>query len=250
MTSPARLLALLCLALCLTGCRLTLGVEMDLERDGGGTLAVQLRSDADLEAMAAEAGVDPLGRLAERVRAQDDGWQVADAVDGADGSRVVELTSGFADPAAFDVRWAALVTALDAPEARLLGPLSVVLEEDADTVAVTGSLPLVVNEVAAADAGVDVATLTAQLQEAVTTTLTVRTPGTPIRTDGAVEFADPAASEGPAEVTWTVAPGGEVPVSLVAERGGVDWLQYGLVGGGVVLALGMVAGGVMAQRRR
>lgn len=250
MTSPARLLTLLCLAVCLAGCRLTMGVEVDLERDGGGSLAVVLTSDAELSIMAADAGVDPLGGMADRVRAQDDGWEVTESVDEADGSRVVELTSGFADPAAFEARWSSLVAALDAPEARLLGPLTVTLDEEADTVGLSGTLPLVVTEVAATDAGLDVAGLTAQLQEVVQTTLTVRTPGTPLQSDGDVVFADPAASEGPAAVIWTVAPGAEVPVSLVAERGGVDWAQIALLAGAGLLAVGLVVGGVLAQRRR
>lgn len=245
-----RLLLLLVLALVLGGCRLSLGVDIDLAPDGGGTLVVSVTTDADLEQSAAAAGVDPLGRMADRVRSLEDGWRVRDEVDEADGSRLVELTSGFDDPAEFAQRYGQLTAALDAPEARLLGPLQITVDEEADTIAVAGSLAVILTELAAADAGTDVATLTEQLQGVVDSRLSVQTPGTPLQTDGAVTFEDPEATEGAATVTWTAAPGTEIDVNLVTERGGRDLVRLLLIVGGVALALLLILAGAWAQRRR
>ncbi|HUG83645.1 MAG TPA: hypothetical protein VMM13_03725, partial [Euzebya sp.] len=95
-----------------------------------------------------------------------------------------------------------------------------------------------------------VATLTDQLQGVVTSHVSVRTPGTPLQTDGAVTFADPAETEGPATVTWTAAPGSEVDIGLVADRGGPDLVRLLLTIGGGVLALLLILAGIWAQRRR
>lgn len=252
MTRPAvlRLLALLLLLLPLGGCRLAVDVGVDLDRDGGGSIALSLRQDAELTALAEQVGTDPMARLVERVEALD-GWRAAEEGDSdEDGERVVGIRTAFASPEEFQRRWQDLTAALDAPEGRLLGPLSVAVDEEAGTVAVDGSLAAVVTEVAAADAGTDVAALTAQLQDAVAVALSVRTPGTPLQADGEVAFDDPTAAEGPATVTWAVPAGGEVAVGLVAERGGVDWPALALPIGGGLLAVLLVAGGVAAHRRR
>jgi hypothetical protein len=250
---PPRLHILLVLplvAVLLTGCRMTVDARIDLTGDGSGTLEMVLTADAELAQAAQAAGVDPLGRLVTRVEALD-GWEAReDDGGGDDGQRVVRLRSGFGSPTQFSDRWTALTDALDAPEGRLLGPLDVAVDEDAGTVAVEGTLAVAPSEVAAADLGTDLVDLTAQLRDALAVSLTVQTPGTPIMTDGTVAYEDQEAAEGPATVTWTVPVGAEVPVTLVADQGGIDWLALALPVGGGLLAVLLVAGGVLAQRRR
>jgi hypothetical protein len=245
--SLLRLCAILIVALLLGGCRLSLDVAIDLERDGGGSIAVAVGIDDELAAAATSAGVDPLQRMADRIRAADDGWRVREVDGEGDRIRLVELTSSFADPDDFGVRWASLVEALDAPEARLLGPMAVVVDDEAGTVAVEGEVRLEVTEVAAADSGIALDVLSEQVGRAVSSTLAVQTPGTPLSTDGQISREDADAVDGPATVTWVARSGEVVPVSLTAEQGGGTSPLLVALGGAVALLL--VAGGVWAQRR-
>lgn len=250
---PPRLHVLLVLPLVvvlLSGCRLTVDVHIDLAGDGAGTIELVLTADAELAQAAQATGADPLGRLVTRVEALD-GWEARAERNGSDdGQRVVRIRSGFGSPTQFSDRWMALTQALDAPDGRLLGPLEVAVDEEAGTVAVEGTLAVAPTEVAADDLGMDLTALTAQLQDALAVSLTVQTPGTPITTDGTVAYDDQEAAAGPAAVTWTVPVGAEVPVTLVADQGGIDWLALALPLGGGLLAVLLVAGGVLAQRRR
>lgn len=248
-----RILCLFVLAAVLCGCRLTLDVDVDVAPDGGGTLGVSVTADAELEELAAAAGADPLGRLVDRVEALDSGW-AADLEEGEGGSRTATLSVGFEDPAGFDRRYGELRSALDAPEARLLGPLSLSVDEDDDVLSVEGVLPLSVTEVAAADLGTDVAALTEQLAAAVDVSLQVTTPGRVLQTDASLVTVDgvPAAPPYPDEaatLSWVAVPGGEVPVSATFERGGPALLRLVAIGGAALLAVALIAGGILAQRR-
>jgi hypothetical protein len=251
-----RTLTLAALAVLLTGCRLTLSVGIDVAPDAGGTLSVSVTSDAELEESAAAAGSDPLGRLADRVEALDGPWSVSD-VTGDDGARTVDLTAPFADPAGFDALYADLRAALDAPEARLLGPMALERDPESGRMTVRGELPLELTEVAAADLGTDVAALTEQLAAVVESSLSVTTPG-PLAADaapsGIVTVEDavvaPPYPDEPVTVTWVAVPGSAVPVDVAFEPGGTDLVRIALFGGGALLAVLLVLGGVVAQRRR
>ena len=251
-----RYLTVVALTVLLAGCRLTLAVDVHVAPDVGGTLSVSVIADAELEESAAAAGVDPLGRLVERVQGLEGPWQVSQA-EADDGSRTVELSAPFADPAEFDLRYGELQDALDAPEARLLGPLA--LSQDAETgvITVEGELPLEVTEVAAADIGTDVATLTEQIAGIVSSSVRVHTPGplvgdpastAVVTVDG--EVVRPPYPDADSVVTWPAVPGVVVPLAVAFEPGGPDLLRLALFGGGALLALLLVAGGVLAQRRR
>lgn len=249
-TALVRTVLAAALLMLLSGCRLTLAVEVDVDRDGGGTLLVSVATDAELNEIAMATGTDPLDRLVQRVEALEDGWRVRDTVDDGDGTRIVELTTSFADPAGFARRYGEISAALDAPEGRLLGPLRIAVDEEADTVVVEGATAVLLSEVAAADLGTDITALTEQLEGAVVVTVSVRTPGTPVAAPtGTVRFEDEASAEGPALVTWTAPIGGEQPISLVAERGGPDVLRQILIVAAGLVALLLIAGGIWAQRR-
>ncbi len=250
---PLRIFAFFALAVLLTGCRLQLQVDVRIDPDAGGTLGVSVTSDQELNQSVVTAGVDPLQRLSERVASLDGPWAVEDR-ELDDGSRVVTLSTGFADPAEFALRYGDLVTALDAPEARLLGPLT--LSQDPETMLITveGELPLQLTELAASDLGTDLASLTDQLSTVVTSSLAITTPGRVLDSTGAVTVEDGIAPspypDEPATVLILATPGDTVPVNVAMEPGGgslVGVLVLGTVG---VLALAAVGGGVVAQRRR
>lgn len=249
MTTRARLLALLSLALLLSGCRIAVDVEVDVDRDGAGTLSVTLTSDAALQHAAEAAGADPLGAMVERIERQG-GWRVDDRADEVDRARVVQIRTGFDGPEHFALRWQELTAALDAPEGRLLGPLGITVDEQADTVAVTGSLALVVSEVAAADLGTDVATLTQQVAENVGATVTIITPSTVLTTDGESSSEVSEEETGPATITWRAVAGEEVPIAVTAERGPAGLPALLVTAGLVAAALALIVGGILAQRRR
>lgn len=257
MVCPAlRYLTCAVLAVLLAGCRLTLAVDVDVTADAAGTLSVSVIADAELEESAAAAGVDPLGRLVTRVEAIDGPWRVTDET-GEDGSRTVRLSAPFDDPGGFEVRYAELRAALDAPEARLLGTLSLTRDEQTGVMSVRGELPLEVTAVAAEDLGTDVAALTEQLAGVVASSLRVHAPGGLVDepSSGGVVTVDgqvvgrPYPDDAPT-VSWPAVPGGIVPVSVAFEPGGPDLLRMALFGGGALLAVLLVAGGVIAQRRR
>jgi hypothetical protein len=240
----------------LAGCRLSVDAAVDVSSDGGGLLTVSVATDADLERSAADVGADPLGRLAERVRQAGGGWRVEEREDDG-GGRTVVLSAPFDDPAGFAARWEEVRAGLDAPEARLAGPLALAVDEGTGVLSVEGELPLVVTEVAAADLGTDVASLTAELADVVSSSLVVRTPGrvvgvpsagAEVRVDG-IPASSPFPDE-PAEVRWRAAPGDVVAVAVTAEPGGGDLGRALVVGAVAALALALVAGGALAQRRR
>lgn len=249
-------LVLLLLTVLLSGCRLGIAVDLAVDPDGAGTLSVSVSADGELEDQAAQAGVDPLGRLVERVDQTDGPWAVDEQLDEADGTRTVTVSRDFG-PGQFATAYAELQQALEAPEARLLGPLSVDVDPETELITVEGVLPLEVTEVAATDLATDVGALTGQLEGVVASTLTVTTPGPLV--DGTVagavvEVEDRPASapypDAPATLTWRAAPGTVTQVAATFEPGGSPWGTILLVGAGGAVALLLVGGGVWAQRRR
>jgi hypothetical protein len=59
----SRILLLLGLVIGITGCQLRVGVDVDVNRNGAGMLAVSVGADQELLARAKQAGVDPLMAL-------------------------------------------------------------------------------------------------------------------------------------------------------------------------------------------
>ncbi len=249
---PLRILAFVALVVLVTGCRLQLQVDVQIDPRAGGSLEVSVTTDQELNQSVVAAGVDPLQRLTERVRALDGSWSVEDR-EMEDGSRVVTLSTGFADPAEFALRYGELATALDAPEARLLGPLSLSQDPETMIIMLQGELPLQLTELAASDVGTDLDALTERLSTVVSSSLTITTPGRVLDSNGEVTIdgvLPPSPyPDDPATVSFLATPGTTVPVTVVTEPGGAD-LQPLVLGGVGVLALFVVAGGVFAQRRR
>ncbi|CAN5269114.1 hypothetical protein BH20ACT9_BH20ACT9_15350 [soil metagenome] len=80
-------------------------------------------ADRALRARAGRAGADPLDDLVARVRElRSAGWRVRNTT-APGGTRTVEISTAFADPAELGDLSAALSDALAAPEVRLLSPL-------------------------------------------------------------------------------------------------------------------------------
>ena len=114
---------MLALALALCGCRLRLGVDVRVDADAGGRLTVAVAADRALRARVERAGADPLDDLVARVRKlRPAGWAVRDTT-ARGGTRTVEISTAFADPAELGDLSEALSDALAAPEVRLLSPL-------------------------------------------------------------------------------------------------------------------------------
>ena len=241
------MVALLVLA---AGCQLTLDLDVTLDGDGGGTLRLMVDADAALVDEAAQVGAAPLERLVERVDAMDGPWSASLESPEAGGQTAV-LEVGFAGPTELQARWDELRAALDTEEATLLGPLTVALDEEAATLAVSGELPLEVGPAAAADLDTSPEQLTADLAGMVTARLTVRGPG-PLLDGGAgaaVAYEE-VDGEGPVTLTWTAVPGQRVPVDALVEVPSGSWLDLLLPVGVGLLAVLSILGGVIAQRRR
>src|SRR5829696_6093571 len=89
-----RVLLVVVAILVLAGCRLDVGVDIAMQADGSGTVAVTATADAALVAAAPSAFADL--RLDDVRQA---GWTVSDPAKGTDGSLVVTLTKPFRTPA-------------------------------------------------------------------------------------------------------------------------------------------------------
>lgn len=254
--SAARALLALLLLVLATGCRLDLSLGVALNGDGGGELEVRLRTDDELAALAAESGVDPLARVVDRVEALGGPWE-AEAEPppevpgvGLAGPGVV-VRAEFSGPEEFASRYAELRTALDAPEARLLGDLSLVVDEESNTVSLSGEVPFVLTEVAAADAGTTVEELSARLNDVVSYSVKVTTPA-PL-TESSTTVVAPVDNERPDGEQMAVLPvpvGGSAPLDVTFVRPGLDLVALALQVGVGALAVAAIAGGVLAQRRR
>ncbi|HVM20145.1 MAG TPA: hypothetical protein VM307_09310 [Egibacteraceae bacterium] len=225
---PTLATALCLVALACSACRLDLSVDVEVDRNGAGTVAVAVTADEELQAMATQAGGDPLDEL---VRAGQDlrgaGWRTQDR-SGAEGARTVTLSAGFDSPEQFDRVMALLAEALDAEEAELLDPWQLVVTDD--QLRLTGAAAAVPRR-AVRDYGVTPRQATRLLQrnEAFGYQVHVRLPGevvssTADTTDGQT-------------LSWTVPVGRRVAVEAVGVRPGPPWLRA---------VVGAVAGAVLA----
>ncbi len=250
---------LVCLAVVLVGCRLDIGLQLDVQDDASGTISLSIITDSELNRAADSAGVDPLGTMVQRIEQASTPWDVQDHIDETTGSRTVTVTADFDDPDAFAARYGELADALDAPEARLLGPLSLSVDPETEIISLEGSLPLEVREPAAADLGIDLAALEAQLQDVVSSSLAVQTPGAVLSVSGASGAeAEETGSvpvrgpypDGPLELTWVAdGPGVQTPVAAQFEPGGADITRLVVLGGLGAVLIGALGATVLLRRR-
>lgn len=227
------------LAVLATGCQLRLGVDVDVNSSGGGTLAVALSADRELLARAEQAGADPLERLATTGRElRADGWHTSDRT-AEDGGRTVRLSAAFADPDEFDALAADLAGALDADEVTLLEPLRLRLDEE--RIRLTGAAGLRPRK-AVSDYGLTGREAVRLLREsdALDYQVTVTLPGEVLETT--------AAEVDGSRLTWPIRAGESVDIAAVGERPGPPLLRL-LIGG---LAGGLLAAAILAvvARRR
>lgn len=215
-----------------TGCQLGLGLDVTVNRDGGGTLALAVTADAQLQERAAQAQAEPLDALV--ARSQDlrsGGWSIRDSTDEG-GTRTVTLSVPFSDPAHFNKLADELATALAADEVELLRDLELVMTDEALTLRGTaGAEPTR----AVRDYGLRPARVVRVLarEDALAYRITAQMPGEVVTTNG--ETADDR------RVSWTVAPGETVEFVVEARRPGFPLLPV-IVGGSVG---GLLAGGAL-----
>lgn len=200
-------LATLVALVLLTGCRLDGDVEVLLEEDGAGTLAVTLAADEELRDRAASAGADPLATL-RRSGAELPGWRIATRDDDADAGGSVTLETTFADPDELARVSGDFAEAVAGPELRLLGPLRVEVTDD--TVALRGTAGLDPTA-QVADLGLAPARAERVLADAVGYTVSVGLPGEVLETDADERTSDTS-------VRWTIAAGQQRDLYVRARR--------------------------------
>lgn len=235
-----RLALLVVFAVGVTGCQLGIGIEVNVGRDGSGTLSVALTADKELLAHAEEAGIDPLAALVAQGRQLAvAGWEVREQPT-ADGGRKVRLSARYDNPDEFETLATDLAEALAAPEVRLLEPFT--LTVSTDEIRVTGGAGLEPTS-AIAELGVQpVEAVRLAIQENVITyEVRVRLPGevlatnAPIRQDGTL--------------VWTIRPGGRAVIRAVGTRPPLPPLPV-ILAAGIAVLLGGVAAVVALRRRR
>ena len=230
-------------AVLLSGCEAALDVQVSLDADGGGLLAVSLRADRQLLERAAEAGADPLAALAASARVIPE-WEVQEqeVPEAMGGGRQVELTTRVSGPQQLQERSAELAEALSAEEVDLLDGFSVTVDED--TVALRGRAGLVPTDVTT-ELGLqprDAVRLLEEL-EVFTYRISATLPGAVLDSNATLA---PAAGEA-GELVWEIPPGESVALSAVGQRPGPSPL---LLAAGAGVALLLMFGGVQLLRRR
>lgn len=198
-------LAALPTSLLLAGCELRTHVGIDVDADGAGALAYTVAADADLRRAARRAGADPLATLAE-AGARLEGWQVLRRTDAE--PHGVTLTTTFDDPAELARVSGEFSRALTAPEVRPLGPFRLVVDDS--TVDLRGSASLVLDAAAVRELGVRPARAREALDDNLVLQVEARMPGEVLRTN-----ADSRRDE---RVAWTIAPGQQRTLRVVARR--------------------------------
>ena len=226
--TPQRILLLVVAALLTTACQLRLDVSVDVNRNGGGTLAVALGADAELQAAAADAGVDPLQMLLETGRGlRGDGWRVTRGT--RDDIDTVTLSRDFDDPTEFNAVAEQLAEALAADEVVLLEPFNldvtdnrIVLEGGA------GAQP----RAAVRDYGLTrrAAVQLVSSEQALDYTVTVSMPGETLSTTAEDAEASP--------LVWQIPVGDKVAIAAESTRPGPPILRavLGAIGGALVAA--------------
>src|SRR5919106_4747863 len=226
--------------LLLSGCQLDGKVDVAVDGDGGGTLALTLSADEELRAAATAADADPLGAL-EQAGGQLAGWEITRS-DRPGGNGAVRLSTRFRDADELERVSRDLAEGLAAPELSPLGPMRLTVDDE--TVGLDGTADLRVSA-AVAELGLTPARARARLADAVRLGVTARMPGAVLQTNADQRPDDRT-------VVWNISAGQRRPLHVVAER---PWtfarvMAYltrtrSLV---VVLAAVLLVVGVLAER--
>ncbi|HSK95553.1 MAG TPA: hypothetical protein VK891_02965 [Euzebyales bacterium] len=190
--------------LLLTGCRLDAQVEVAVDGDGGGTLAVHLTADEQLRAAAADAGADPLETLEQAAHGLE-GWQVTRS---EDGGGTLTLSTSFDDATELERLSAEFADGLAAPEVSPLGPMRLTVTDDVVELDGTAGLRL---SAAVAELGLTPARARARLADGLRYRVTARMPGAVLRTNADDRPDDRTA-------VWTIVPGERRALKVTAER--------------------------------
>jgi hypothetical protein len=202
-----RLLGPLLLAvLLLAGCRLDGQVEVAVDGNGGGTLAVALLVDDELRRAAATAGADPLDAL-EQAGRQLKGWKVT-RPDGAERDGSVTLSTRFRDPEELERITTQFAEGLAGAEVTPLGPMRVEVTDD--TVALTGTADLRMSS-AVRELGMGRRQARSRLANGLRFRVTARMPGAVLQTNADGRPDDTT-------VVWDIAPGERRPLRVSAAR--------------------------------
>jgi hypothetical protein len=237
---PVALLALL--AVLLAGCRLGVGAEVEVERDGSGTAAIVFDLDPELRDELDELGVDPTAELS-AAASQVAGWDVTRTVD-EDGSLQVTLTRETADPEALTEAFGELTAGLSDDDPALLVDLDLAVDDEgAATLSGSAQLRPPVGPGVVLDDPAAVADFDAEVAEAVDAALTVTLPG-PIETDDADEVDG-------STLTWRLPVGEERSVTATSAPP-PWWSGTGLLvpGAALLIALSLAALAWVVVRRR
>lgn len=249
--------------LLLGGCEADLVLDLDVDADGSGRVEVRLETDesavaavdeavADAAAAADVAVGDPLDAFAATARDLDE-WKATDAPTD-DGGRIVAAGTDVDGPTELESVTSELAAALDGPEGRLLGPMTVAVDDGDDTVRLEGELAAEVDPAAALgwaeppdDLRVDgepVDGLAAGDDAPLGVRVTATLPGPVV--DANADEVDGQT------LTWRGEPGEVREIHAVAERPAVSERAW-MVGGAVaaaVLAAAVVLVALLLRRRR
>lgn len=206
------LLALLALLL-VSGCRMEVAAEAQLDADGTGRAVVQLTADAALVALLDDAGVDPTAEVMAAASTAGD-WQVEREVDAAGSIRVM-LARPTTDPDDLARAFTELAAGLDDADPALLVDLDI--SADDRGFSVTGEAAVrppgaVLAELDDEPIGPHVDELHALFSEHMDARLRLQLPGRVIEHDG--DTADARAA------TWQLPVGESRTISMRAESSG------------------------------
>lgn len=260
---PALLLAVVLMATLLAACEATVALDVTVDADGSGQVAVRLATDAAAAAAVDEAVADagatsdvdvahPFDAFVSTVEGLD-GWEVSDTRDD-DGARTLAATTDVDDADELEAVTADLAAALDGAEGRLLGPVR--LHVDEETVRLDAELAAVVDVPAALGVAGDEVQLRARgdgsgaprdLDD-----LLAGDPPLSVRLGaempGAVADTDADVVDG-RQLVWHAEPGAVREVHAVASRSVPPTQRPWLLAAGGAVLLIATAVGVLAVRR-
>lgn len=226
----------------LAGCRLDVGIEIAVESDTSGVLAVELALNRELAGLLERNGIDPEARLRDALGER---WSLA--VTGRDGGgRRLRVSADFADPSDLRGLVASLAAGLDDTDPRLLGDVDLRVLDDGDVElqARAGLIPPVIPGVAGDGAPLTpeefAELLAARRDEVVSYVFAATLPGEVVEVDGGGEVIED-------RVVWRPALGETRRIRVVADPPGVPWATVAAVATGAAAAVGALA---WARRRR
>jgi hypothetical protein len=229
--TPARVALLILGVLLTSACQLRLEVAVEVNRNGGGTLAVTVGADSELLDAAARAGADPLENLMETGRGlRGEEWRVTQRT--LDDGSAVTFSREFADPEDFNELSEQLATALAADEVILLEPFT--LEVTEDRVAIAGSAGAQPRR-AVRDYGLTRrgAVELISAEQALDYTVTITLPGQTLQANATDDEASP--------LVWRVPVGEQVAIAAASTRPGppIARAVTGALGGALLAGAGL-----------